>query len=117
MSRRDIVVEPISARITRKRPANLRPFGDLWIGHPRNEIGMLGDRRDDGHKMRLARTVIADDKNALVVGWLAELQLGKHELAEQISHSVGDDECFDQTTGICGGVGFPELNDVSIGSN
>ncbi len=27
------------------------------------------------------------------------------------SHSVGYDECFDQTTGICCGVGFPELDD------
>ena len=71
MSRSDIVVEPISARITRNRPATSAAFSATFgLVMPRSEVGMLGDRRDDGHQVRLTRTVIADDENALVVGWL-----------------------------------------------
>jgi hypothetical protein len=72
---------------------------------------MLGDRRNDGHEVRFTGAVIANDEKAFIVGGLAELQLRKHELAEHLRHAVGDDECFDQTTGICGGVGFSELDD------
>ena len=72
---------------------------------------MLGYGRNDGHEVRLAGSVIADDENAFVVRGLAELQLRKHELAEQLGHAVGNDERLDQATRICGGVGFSELDD------
>ena len=55
---------------------------------------MLGNRRDNRHKMRFTRSLVADDEKALIVGRLAELQLRKHELAEHIGHSVGNNGCL-----------------------
>ena len=62
---------------------------------------MFGDGRYDGHQVGLTRSVVADDEDALVVRRLAELQLRKHQLTEQVGHPVRNDERLDQSARIC----------------
>jgi hypothetical protein len=62
--------ELISARMTKKRPGDERGLvGDRGVRERAGEIGVLGDRGDDGHEVRLTGAVVADDQEPLVVGW------------------------------------------------
>ena len=49
--------------------------GNARVRERVEEVRALGDRGDDGHEVRLARAVVADDEEALVVGRLVELEL------------------------------------------
>ena len=68
------------------------------------------DRRDHRHEMRLARSIVSDDEQTLVVRRLIELELLDHDIRELIGHLVADYIGGHQPS--CGRllVGVPELD-------
>ena len=85
------------------RPRHLEPPGDAPRGvrqsrmrHRVAERRPLSDGRDDGHQVRLAGSVVADDQHPLVVRRPVELQLrdqdGRELVGHRAAHDVGGDQ-------------------------
>ncbi len=93
-------------------PAGYAPglVRDERVGRGRSHLGVLRDGRDDGHQVRLARAVVADDEQPLVVRRLVELELPEREPRELLGHPLGDHEGLDEAPGLVLGVRLAELN-------
>ena len=111
MSRRDMVVAPISVRTTLNRPPIL-PAASATSALFRlaAEIGVLGKAGDHRHEVGLTGAVVADDQQALVVGGLVELELGNDQTHQLLRHLLGNDVGLDKLPGRSRFVGVPQLD-------
>jgi hypothetical protein len=74
------------------------------------ELGVLGECRDDRHEVRLAGPVVADDKDAFGVE-VREVQVRSDDIRELACHRVADDVGTDKTFGLVRLVGVAQLDD------
>ena len=51
-------------------------------------VGVFGQPGDERQQVALARAVVADDEDALVVGGRLELQVGDHQVAQLLGHAL-----------------------------
>ena len=82
------------------------------VGH---HVGELGHGREHRHQMRLARAVIADDEDALVVDGAVEAQLGDDHVGQRVGHAVGDDVGAHEVDGALGLGRVAQLDDAFNG--
>ena len=79
--------------------------------HLVQQLGVLGQRRDHRHQVRLARAIVADDKEALVVHPSFHLELGEDQPCQLIHHAVGEGVGLHQPAGLAHLGGFAQLDD------
>ena len=76
-----------------------------------SHVGMFGQPGNERQQMALASAVVADDQNALVVGGRLELQVGDHDLAQLLGHSLRDHEGLDELPNGIGRIRLLKLDD------
>ena len=72
---------------------------------------MFGQPGDERQQVALARAVVADDEDALVVGGRLELQVGDHQIAQLLGHALRDHERLDELPHGGGRVRLLKLDD------
>jgi len=99
-------------------PGDFEAAGDRAGGLPHlgvvqveDEIRVFGSGGNDRHQVGLARAIVADDEDALVVARGQELELGDDDVGELVGHAVGDDVGLDQAASGVLPVGVAELDD------
>ena len=75
------------------------------------ELRVLGDRGDNGHKVRLPGPVVPDDKEPLVVGRLVELDLRDQDRRDLLGHLLAHDIGRHELPGGRLPIGVAELDD------
>lgn len=87
-------------------------FGaDFGVGEKGLKLGVFRDGRDDGHEVRFAGAVVADDEQPAVVLGRGILQLRNHDVAKTVGHRIRDDVGGDVFPGLGALAALPQFDD------
>jgi hypothetical protein len=85
--------------------------GDRLATDMPEQVGGLGQARDQRQQVALAGSVIADDEQPLVVGGREELEIRDEQFVQLLGHAIRDHERLDQLPHGVGRVGLLQLDD------
>jgi hypothetical protein len=77
---------------------------------------VFGEAGDQRQQVALARAVIPDEEDTLVLCWRLELQVWDDQVPQLVSHPRRDHEGLDEMAGGIVRIRLLQLNDGSMGS-